>query len=202
VNVHALLAEANFMALEKTGTRGLINRTALKLFAEQGIRETTIRDIAGAAGIAEGTMYRHYASKDELAWKLFADNYAAIGRELDEIQRTETGTAAKIEVMVRYFLRAYDRDPDVFTYLFLARHRHMQKVNPRMPNAYFVFRRVIRDGIRKGAIPGQDPDVATSMTMGVILQVIDSRLLGGRIKQRISDLADTIVEACLRVLGT
>lgn len=189
------------MALEKTGTRELINRTALKLFAEHGIRETTIREIASAAGIAEGTLYRHYTSKDELAWMLFADNYAAIGRELDEIQRTETATAAKIEVMVRYFLRAYDRDPDVFKYIFLARHRHIEKVGPRMPNAYFVFRRVIRDGIRKGEIPHLDPDVATSMTLGVILQVIDSRILGGRIKQRISDLADTIVETCLRVLG-
>ena len=71
---------------------------------------------------------------------------------------------------------------------------------PRMPNPYLVFRRVIRDGVRRGDIPRQDPDVAASMTLGVILQVVDSRLLGGRIKQRISDLTDPIVGACLRVL--
>ena len=188
------------MSLQVTGTRGLINRTALKLFAEQGIRETTIRDIASSAGIAEGTMYRHFTSKDELAWKLFADNYTAIGRELDLVQERETTTSAKIGAMVRYFLNAYDRDADMFTYLFLARHRHMQKLTPRMPNPYLVFRRVIRDGVRRGDIPRQDPDVAASMTLGVILQVVDSRLLGGRIKQRISDLTDPIVGACLRVL--
>ncbi len=188
------------MGLQVTGTRGLINRTALKLFAEQGIRETTIRHIASSAGIAEGTMYRHFASKDELAWKLFVDNYTAIGRELDLVQEREATTSAKIEAMVRYFLNAYDRDADMFTYLFLARHRHMQKLTPRMPNPYLVFRRVIRDGVRRGDIPRQDPDVAASMTLGVILQVVDSRILGGRIKQPIADLSDTIVGACLRVL--
>lgn len=188
------------MARGATDTRELINRTALKLFAAKGIRETTIRDIASAAGLAEGTMYRHYASKDDLAQALFIEHYVALGRALDEIQARQATVAAKISAMVRYFLKAYERDPDVFTYLFLARHRHMQKLTPRLPNPYLVFRRVIRDGVRHGEIPEQDPDVGASMTMGVILQVVDSRLLGGRIKQRISALADTIVATCLRVV--
>lgn len=188
------------MARGTTETRELIDRTALKLFAAKGIRETTIRDIASAAGLAEGTMYRHYRSKDELAQALFVENYVALGRALDEVQAREGTVAAKISAMVRYFLSAYERDPDVFTYLFLARHRHMQNLTPRQPNPYLVFRRVIRDGVRHGEIPKQDPDVGASMTMGVILQVVDSQLLGGRIKQKISALANTIVASCLRVL--
>lgn len=188
------------MARGPTDTRELINRTALKLFAAKGIRETTIRDIASAAELAEGTMYRHYPSKEDLAQALFIEHYVALGQALDEEQSRHSKVSDKISAMVRYFLKAYERDPDVFTYLFLARHRHMQKLTPRLPNPYLVFRRVIRDGVRQGEIPEQDPDVGASMTMGVILQVVDSRLLGGRIKQKISALADTIVATCLRVL--
>jgi len=188
------------LARGPTDTRELINRTALKLFAAKGIRETTIRDIASAAELAEGTMYRHYPSKDDLAQALFIEHYVALGQALDEEQARHSKVSDKISAMVRYFLKAYERDPDVFTYLFLARHRHMQKLTPRLPNPYLVFRRVIRDGVRQGEIPEQDPDVGASMTMGVILQVVDSRLLGGRIKQKISALADTIVATCLRVL--
>lgn len=181
-------------------TREVIGRAALKLFAEQGIKETTIRDIATAARVAEGTMYRHYASKEDLAWRLFVHYYTTLGRELKAVQAEHEATRAKLEAMIRYFCEAYERDADMFTYLFLARHRHMQNLTPRMPNPYLVFRRVIRDGMRRGEVPPQDPDVVASMVMGIILQVIDSQILGGRIKQPVSTHTDTIVRACIHVL--
>lgn len=184
-----------------TATKLQIDRTALRLFAEKGIKETTTREIATQANIAEGTLYRHYKSKDDLAWVLFRDNYAELGQQLDQIQEAEDSSKAKIQAMIRYFCHVYEADRDTFTYLFLARHDHMRKLNPRLPNPYLVFRRVVSRGIRKGEIPKQDPDVATSMVMGVVLQVIDSRLLGERIKHSIASLADTIASACWRVLG-
>ncbi|MCE9571855.1 MAG: TetR family transcriptional regulator [Deltaproteobacteria bacterium] len=39
---------------------------ALALFAERGYHGTAIPEIASAAGVAAGTIYRHFASKDEL----------------------------------------------------------------------------------------------------------------------------------------
>ena len=184
-----------------TATKKRIDRTALKLFAEKGVRETTIRDIATAAGVAEGTLYRHYASKEELASDLFVENFTALGRELGKIQEQEANTRTKLLAIIRYFCAAYDKDATMINYLFITRHGYMQKLTARMPNPYLVFRRVIRDGMARGDIPKQDPDVAASMVLGIILQVIDTRILGRRIRQRISGLADTITAACLRVLN-
>jgi hypothetical protein len=94
----------------------------------------------------------------------------------------------------------FERDAVTFNYLFLVRHQHMLRLNPRQPNPYLVFRTVIRDGMAHGEIPKQDLDVATSMVMGIILQVIDARILGGRITQQIDTLADTLIRASYRVL--
>jgi AcrR family transcriptional regulator len=195
------MSECSLIAMrDGTATKELIQRTALQLFAEKGIVETTIRDIASTAKIAEGTMYRHYASKDELAWELFAENYTAIGRELRNIQKDKKTTRAKIDAMIHYFCDVFEKDAVMFRYLFLARHLQIQKLTPRMPNPYLVFRSVIKAGMAHGEIPKEDPDIATSMVLGVVLQVIDSSIIAGRIRPKISQIADTIVAASLRVL--
>ena len=185
---------------DRTATKDLIERTALKLFAEKGVKETTIRDIAAVAGIAEGTLYRHYDSKDELSSRLFISNYIALGAELQRIEEKENTSQDKIEAMIRYFCVVYEKDSDMFNYLFLTRHNHIQNLTPRLPNPYLVFRRVIRLGMNRGEIPKQDADVAASMVMGVVLQVIDSRLLSGRIQRSISGLADQIARGAWKVL--
>src|SRR5205814_1285993 len=48
-----------------------IERAALRLFVRRGVRGTTVRDIAADAGVAEGTLYRHWRSKRDLARTLF-----------------------------------------------------------------------------------------------------------------------------------
>lgn len=182
-------------------TKEKIDRTAISLFVRKGIAETTIRDIASEAEIAEGTLYRHYPSKETMAWELFIENFIVLGRTLNEVQKEKQGTREKLAAMVRYFCSVFEKDSDVFSYLFLVRHQHMQKLTPRVPNPYLVFRAVIREGIARGEVPKQDIDVATSMVMGLALQLIDSRILGQRIRQPMETLTDTIVDAVYRVLG-
>ena len=40
--------------------------TALRLFAEKGYNATSMRDLAGAVGLTEGALYKHFAGKQEL----------------------------------------------------------------------------------------------------------------------------------------
>ena len=51
--------------------RNQIIDTALKLFAEKGFGNTTIKDISEAAGTSLGLMYHYFASKDELLIAVF-----------------------------------------------------------------------------------------------------------------------------------
>ena len=46
--------------------REVILREAAELFARQGVAATTVREIADAAGILSGSLYHHFASKDEI----------------------------------------------------------------------------------------------------------------------------------------
>ncbi|MDA2916568.1 TetR/AcrR family transcriptional regulator [Nitrospinae bacterium AH_259_B05_G02_I21] len=188
------------MNRQKMNTKELIARTAMELFVEKGVTETRIRDIASAAGIAEGTMYRHYASKDELAWELFSTNLEAFGLELDRVQKEHSTPRAKLDAMIHHFCRAFDEDWVLFSYLLLSRHGHSKKVTPDMVNPVDVLRRTIADGMEGGDIPKGDPDVATSMVLGLILHVADSRADGG-IEQSLLSLSETLSAASWRVLS-
>ena len=51
---------------KKTERKERIFNAAIEVFAEKGFRNATIKDIAGAADVGEGTIYSYYASKDDL----------------------------------------------------------------------------------------------------------------------------------------
>ena len=70
-------------------TRQRLIRTALELFTARGYHDTTTAQIAKKAGIAEGTIYRHFASKQQL----FNELYRAAQRWATKIVRETTRDA-------------------------------------------------------------------------------------------------------------
>ena len=184
----------------KDQTKEIIARTALGLFVEKGIDGTTIRDIATAAKIAEGTLYRHYSGKNALAWELFSQNFTAFALELQRLQSGQATLRAKLDAMVRQFCTFFDRDPVLFSYLLLAQHGQLQKVTPEMPNPVEVVREVMAGGMDRGEIPAGDPNLAAALVMGMVLEVAVFTIYQ-RLTQSLSSLAGGLVEACWRVLA-
>jgi AcrR family transcriptional regulator len=181
-------------------TKDLMARTALRLFVEKGVRETTIRDIAAAASVAEGTLYRHYASKEDLAESLFTESYEAMAAELEAVCRDHSGLRAALGAMVELFCRAYDGDAILFRYLLLSQHRYLKQRDPNLPSPFNVVRRAIVEAMARGEIPKRDPEIRVAMVMGIVLQPAISKVYG-RIEADMSSLAEELSNACWQVLS-
>lgn len=70
-------------------SRREVTRTALGLFAERGFEETTVDDIADALGVSRRTLFRYFASKNDMAWGDFDWVLARLRRCLEAAGRDE-----------------------------------------------------------------------------------------------------------------
>jgi AcrR family transcriptional regulator len=188
------------MARDGSQTKALIDDTALRLFVDKGVTATTIKDIAGTAGIAEGTIYRHYDSKQELAWELFAKNITELAVNLERCQQKHQALKDKLAAIITLCCSFFDTKPMLFSYLLLDHHGHIRKMTPEMPSPVRVLKNVIARGMAAGEIPQADADVKTAMVLGMLIQVAVFRIYG-RISQSLSSLAPTLVENTWKILS-
>ena len=184
-----------------TDTKGAIERSALKLFVEKGVAETSIKEIARAAGVSQGAMYNHYASKELLAWSLYSGNMSQLAQDLRRNAKQEYGFAAKLQAMIAHVYGQFDKDPLVISYIFSIRHQYLRRMTRQRSNPFAIIRSVISDALIHGEIPRQDLDLATSLVVGAIIQVIDTRIYWHwRANQPLASSAGRVAKACLHLI--
>jgi TetR/AcrR family transcriptional regulator, acrAB operon repressor len=79
-------------------TRKRLVASATELFARKGYRETSVQQIADAAGISRGSIFWHFGSKEGLLWAVAEELFA---RWEHEVLVPEVGDATGIEAVLR-----------------------------------------------------------------------------------------------------
>ncbi len=100
-----------------------IEDTAISLFAARGIKEVTIRDIARQAGCSEGALYRHFVSKDEMAWLLYKREVEKLGAVLADILNQDGTFSERLRKSVDLFYTFFDQHPDKFKFILLSEYK-------------------------------------------------------------------------------
>jgi AcrR family transcriptional regulator len=90
-------------------TRGRIADTALDLFAAQGYADTTIDQIAGAAGVGRRTVFRYFATKREILFDHLAVRREEAIASLEERPLSEPPLLSLHAVLREHCERGFDR---------------------------------------------------------------------------------------------
>lgn len=104
------------------GRREDVLGAALELFAERGFYGTAIPDIAAKAGIAAGTIYRHFASKEALVNELYRRSKLALGAALLGGVPTDADLRAQFHHLWWALVRFEREQPLAFAFLELHHH--------------------------------------------------------------------------------
>ena len=152
------------------GVKAKVDRAAVALFAAHGIDGVSIADIAAAAGVSQGALYRHYRSKEALATQLFESAYRRIGGELAALAATQPGFAGRIAAMVEHFCALYDRDAALFRFMLISQHDLLPQLGEAGTTPVAALERAIADASAAGEIAAVDPTGAAAAIMGIVLQ--------------------------------
>ncbi|MCR1783415.1 TetR/AcrR family transcriptional regulator [Nocardioides carbamazepini] len=84
---------------------------AAEMFASRGYTQTTVRDIADEAGILSGSLYHHFASKDEMLTEILQDFMGSLLRQFRTIAEEAGTPRAALDGLVRSSFEIIHRTP-------------------------------------------------------------------------------------------
>jgi TetR/AcrR family transcriptional regulator, fatty acid metabolism regulator protein len=179
-----------------------IINAAVRVFARNGFYNSRVSDIAREAGIASGTIYLYFKTKDEILVTLFREKMAAFVAALRTAIAREPDPEAKIRRLVHLHFEVLEADPDMAE-VVQVELRQGQKffrgASAHEISAYFeLIGSVLQDGVASGMFRRDLPvKVATKMLFGAMDQMTTSWVLGKR-GYRLTDAAETVAYIFLK----
>jgi TetR/AcrR family transcriptional regulator, cholesterol catabolism regulator len=104
--------ESRLSSITATSRRDELLGIAAKLFAERGFKNTTVRDIADAAGILSGSLYHHFDSKESMVDEILRTFQDELFGKYDEILASDDDPRTKLERAVLVSFETIDKHHD------------------------------------------------------------------------------------------
>ena len=143
-------------------TKRKIFETSMKLFAEKGYDATSIEEITATVGVAKGTLYYHFSSKEEIFNFLVEEGMKLLKNSIDiktskltnSIDKLKAVVLIQIKILVKY---------EQFICILLSQIWGTEKRSTLCRNSLFdcinTVEEIIAEGIKKGEIIDVDPKV-------------------------------------------
>jgi AcrR family transcriptional regulator len=155
-----------------------IDAAAIELFVHMGVDAATTKLIAKAAAVSEGAIYRHYASKDELALTLFMAAHRRLSGLVEAAAAGERDIRAKADAIVRAYCQAADENWPLFTFHMLSMHRFLRFYQEDGRDPVSVVETLLKRAMMDAELPPADPRVLAAMAIGVIVQTAQNKAYG------------------------
>ncbi|MFF9569603.1 TetR/AcrR family transcriptional regulator [Streptomyces sp. NPDC014685] len=176
---------------------------ARQLLAEGGYAAASVSALARRADVSTGSVYNHFASKQELLAAVFRH---VAGHELDAVRkavRAREGVAEQLRALVEVFSYRALRAPRT-AWALLA-----EPVDPLVEEERLTYRRGYHDlaetiivaGIDSGELPPQDARLSAAAVIGAVGEALIGPLSPVGVRTDPAPVVEGITMLCLRAVG-
>ena len=179
-----------------------IIEAAVRVFARNGYYNSRVSDIAREAGIASGTIYLYFKTKNDILVTLFREKMAAFVAYVRKAIEVEPDAVAKLRRLVALHFKFLEADPDLAEVVQVELrqgHKFFRGASAAEVGAYFsLIGSVLENGVESGRFRKDLPvKVATKVLFGAMDQMATSWVLGKR-TYRLSETATAVADLFLR----
>ena len=176
---------------EQVRRRQEIFDASVHLFVEKGFAETSMREIAAAAGIGKATLYDYFKTKDEILLSFFEREVYDLADRAAEVVRQDLPGADKLRTIMRMHLEYWLPRKAFYLRLTIEAQRLALQSQQRIQAARHAYqdllRTLIEDGIREGAFRPVDSLLATRLLMMMVTPVVFTSRPSGSLQQMMDE---------------
>src|SRR6266540_3931993 len=182
--------------------RKRILEAAVKVFARKGYFAARVSEIARKAGVADGTIYLYFRSKEDILVKLFDEVMAEHVHQMREALRGLANTPERLRAIALRHLRVLGGNRDlavVFQVELRQSTQFMERFTASWLQDYFaLLNEVMEEGQRNGSLREDlNRKVATKAFFGALDEMVTSWIIGGK-GYDLGQLATPVVDLFLR----
>lgn len=153
-------------------TKRKIFETSMKLFAQKGYDATSIEEITATVGVAKGTLYYHFSSKEEIFNFLVEEGMKLLKNSIDIKTSKATNSIDKLRAVVLIQIKIISKYEDFMT-IVLSQIWGNEPRNIMCKNKVIEYiktiEEILKEGIQKGEIIDGDADIMASRNIWVNL---------------------------------
>ena len=156
-------------------TKRKIFETSMKLFAEKGYDATSIEEITATVGVAKGTLYYHFSSKEEIFNFLVEEGIKLLQNSIDIKTAKRNNYIDKIKAIVLIQIKIVAKYEDIITIL-LSQFWGNEERNKKCQNHVYEYiskiEKIVQEGIQKQEIKNGDARAIASEIYGLICSTL------------------------------
>ena len=182
-----------------------ILEAAVKVFARQGFRQSTVAQIAKEAGVADGTIYLYFKNKDDILLHFFSSKAKQVFDRFREEVGCGQNSLEKLCNLVRVHLAEFQRDPDMAVVYEIETHQSSRLAEEQIREMAKMYQDILAEIVELGQQEGfirknLYVGLVKRFILGAVEETISTWLRSGRSYDLVS-MADPLVDLLLRGIG-
>lgn len=152
-------------------TKRKIFEASMKLFAEKGYDATSIEEITATVGVAKGTLYYHFSSKEEIFNFLVEEGMKLLHNSVDIKIDKLPNYIDKIKAIILIQIKIVEKYENLITILlsqFWGNEARNQMCKEQIFTYIEKIEQIVKAGIEKGEIKEGNPQSIASEIYGLI----------------------------------